>query len=99
MTKNQVAQWAQSNVTRDDAKILRVVVRNVKLSEGVVQKVRFSCNRAKQFVVARSNGMAPIRVRMTEDGKFAASAVKGSMVAIAKSADKAFANMASQIWA
>lgn len=74
----------------------KITVKNVRVGEAV-QSVRFSC-KARGVYSARTRNQTPIRIRFNEDlGKFVAGNRTGQVSA--KTADKAFALAAREIWA
>ncbi len=74
----------------------QITVKNVRVGEAV-QSVRFAC-KARGVFSARTRNQTPIRVRFNEDsGKFVAGNRTGKVTA--KTADKAFALAAKEIWA
>lgn len=98
MTKNQVAAWAQASVKADTPELTRVVVANVLVTDGCVQKVRFLHRKEKHVIVARTKGFSPIRIRMEESGKFLATAMGGEVHVTSATAAKAFGHAAKEAW-
>jgi hypothetical protein len=77
---------------------VRVVVPNVRIAKGMVQKVIFLHKKAKHRFVAKTRGCPPIRVEFHEDDrKFHAGL--GAVDVKDKMAKRAFAKAVRHLWA
>jgi hypothetical protein len=74
----------------------RVVVPNVRIARGMVQKVIFLYKKAKHRYVAKTKGCPIIRIEVREDGKF--HAWNGAVDVKDDRPDVAFARAVRHLW-
>lgn len=86
-------QQAKQRTSRVPA---RVVVPNVRVCAGTIQRVIFRFNKAKKRFVAKTKGFPIIRVEERDDGKF--HAWNGAVDVKANAPDKAFARATRRLW-
>lgn len=75
----------------------RVVVPNVRIAKGVVQKVVFVYKKARHRFVAKTRGCPPIRVDYRDDGKY--HAFNGAIDIRDEDPSRAFARAVRHLWA
>lgn len=75
----------------------RVVVPNVRIAKGVIQKVIFLHKKAKHRFVAKTRGCPIIRIDVREDGMF--HAWNGAIDIKDDNPSRAFARAVRHLWA
>lgn len=107
MTKKQATAAVSSaadntRVLKRTKNVIKLVVTGVKIN-GEIRKVKFAArNERGGFVVCRTAGKAPIRVRAWSDGRgitYDASVRGNSVCESAKDPSKAFALGVKAFWA
>lgn len=88
---------ATKKATRAQRIPTRVVVPNVRIAKGMVQRVVFRHNKAKHIYVAKTKGCPIIRVNFHEgDNTF--HAVSGAVDVKDADASRAFAKATRHLW-
>lgn len=102
MTKQSVSAVSaaadNTRVLKRTKNVIKLVVSGVKIA-GEIRKVKFAArNERGGFVVCRTAGHPPIRVRDNGMGGFVAS-VRGETGVKAKTPDQVFARAVKSFWA